>query len=394
MGTASLPQIDHIVVLMMENHSFDNHFGMLRRKGVDGFTIGRDGKPTNSNPGPDGQPVYAYHAPSTCQAHYKVSQSWNVSHRSWDHGRNDGFVKASSADAMAYWDETDLPFYYGLASVFPVCDRYFSSVMAQTYPNRRFLLAASAFGLVGDPLPESLLTSSPRPWGFGTIFEALDAYGISWKNYFSDLPTTALFPYLLQSNADRVTHVTEFFTDAAAGTLPGFSLVDPNFGSGSEENPQDLAVGAYFAYQVIDAVMKSPAWHRTVLVLTFDEHGGYYDHVPPPPAVRPDDIPPEVPSDDTYGDLYSWYGFRVPTVVVSAWARPHYVSHVVHDHTSILRLVETKWNLPALSDRDANASNLVDCLALDAPTPPFGKPPKLSPALPAVDAAACMAAAK
>jgi phospholipase C len=373
-GTDTLPRIEHIVVLMMENHSFDCYFGMLGRG--DGYRLGRDGHPLNSCPGPDGKPVRAYHSPSTCQAHYHVGQDWDASHRSWDHGRNDGFVKATSGDAMAYWTGADIPFYYSLARVFPLCDRYFASVMAQTYPNRRFLIAATALGQVSDPLPGP--TDPPPP--NGTIFDRLNAHHISWKNYFVDLPTTGLFPSVVEDNPGKVVPVADFFADAPAGTLPAFSLVDPEGWQGSEENPQDIRTGEYYASRVVNAVLSSPAWPRTVLVYTYDEHGGYYDHVPPPRAVRPDSIPPHVAPNDTYGDLYCYYGFRVPAVVVSPWARRNYVSHLVHDHTSILRLVETKWNLSALTHRDANATNLLDCLDLTAREPPFASPPSLAPA--------------
>jgi phospholipase C len=183
---------------------------------------------------------------------------------------------------------------------------------------------------------------------------------------------------VVEQNPGKVVPVADFLVDCALGTLPFFSLVDPESQEGSEENPQDLQVGAFYAATVINAVMASPAWKSTVLVLTFDEHGGYYDHVPPVPAARPDGIVPEV-GTNTYGDLYSWTGFRVPTVVVSPWARANYVSHTVFDHTSILRLIETKWNLPALSGRDANANNMLD--TLDFRRPAFLKPPAM-PAAP------------
>ncbi|HWW53545.1 MAG TPA: alkaline phosphatase family protein [Acidimicrobiales bacterium] len=373
-GVDSLPKIEHIVVLMMENHSFDCYFGMLGRG--DGFTLDRRGRPTASNPDAHGVPVRTYHAPSTCQAHYRVSQSWDASHRSWNGGRNDGFVVACSREAMAYWTGADLPFYYSLARSFPICDRYFASCMAQTYPNRRFLMAATALGQVSDPFPG---VNDPRP-PHGTIFDLLNEHQISWKNYFVDLPTPGLFPYVLLSNPGKIVPVADFFVDAAAGTLPAFSLVDNEGWQGSEENPQDIHTGEYYASLIINAVLQSPAWSRTLLVLTYDEHGGYHDHVPPPRAVRPDGMRPNVKPGDTYGDLYSYYGFRVPTVVISPWARRNYVSHVTHDHTSILRLVETKWNLPALTYRDANASNLLDCLDLTASEPPFANPPALAPA--------------
>lgn len=281
-----------------------------------------------------------------------------------------------------------MPFYYGLASTFPLCDRYFCSVMAQTFPNRRFLIAGSAFGQVADPLPGPT-DPNPRPSGFGTVFDLLNAFGISWKDYFVDLPTAGLFPYVLEQNPGNIVPVADFFADCAAGTLPSFSVVDPESEEGSEENPQDAQTGAYYAYQVIDAVLRSPAWPSTALIINFDEHGGYWDHVPPVRMVRPDSIPPDVPAGDTYGDLYSWSGFRVPAFVVSPWARPNYVSHTVYDHTSILRLLETKWNLPALSNRDANANTMLDCF--DFRSPAFLAPPALPAAPPPTGAAACIA---
>jgi phospholipase C len=385
-GHESFPQIKHVVVLMMENHSFDNHFGALSRRGVDGLRLHR-GAAANWNPAPGGGKVYASPAPSTCQYGYHIGQAWDTSHKCWNHGANNGFVANCGPESMYYYTPDQFPFYNALASAFPVCDRYFCSVMAQTYPNRRFLIAGSAFGLVSDPFPTIVGSKSPRATGYGTIFDLLNAFHISWKDYFVDLPTSGLFPYVVEQNPGKVVPVADFFADCAAGTLPFFSLVDPQSSEASEENPQDAQLGAYYAYQVIDAVMKSPAWPSTVLVLNFDEHGGYYDHVPPVPMVRPDDIAPEV--SDTYGDLYSWSGFRVPAVLVSPWARRDYVSHTVYDHTSVLRLMETKWNLPALSDRDANANNMLDCL--DFRRPAFLEPPDLPAAVVPSGAPACIA---
>ncbi len=146
-GIDTLPQIDHIVVLMMENHSYDSYLGALRC-GADGFRFGRDGKPVNANPDGNGNLIRSFHMPSTCQLSGVPGQDWNRSHTSWDGGRNDGFVKASTAIAMGYWDETDIPFYYGLSRTFPLSDRWFGSVLAQTYPNRRFLMAGTAAGIV------------------------------------------------------------------------------------------------------------------------------------------------------------------------------------------------------------------------------------------------------
>jgi phospholipase C len=209
----------------------------------------------------------------------------------------------------------------------------------------------------------------------GTIFDRLNDHGISWKNYYSDLPQLGLFLPVLAANAAHVAKIDRYFADAAAGTLPGFSLVDPNFTKTSEEDPQDIQIGEAFAARVINAAIHGPAWPKTLLVWVYDEHGGYYDHVPPPAAVKPDDVAPNLAPTDIPGS-YDRYGFRVPAVVVSPYARRDYVSHVVHDHTSILKLVETKWNLPALTYRDANADNLLDSLDLHSP-PAFVTPPLL-----------------
>ena len=372
-GTDTVPQIEHIVVLMMENHSYDNKLGILRRFGADGFRIGRNGLPIAWNPYANGDTQHAFHMPTTCQLTGFPSQSWLNSHIQFDSGRNDGFVESGSGPvAMGYWDEGDQPFYYSLARRFPIADRYFCSVLGQTFPNRRYLIAATSIGMINDTTPA--LTDYPAG---GTIFDKLDAAGISWKDYYSTLPTVELYPQLYLKNAGtKVVPIKHFFSDAAAGTLPGYSLVEPNYDTQSEEDPQNIAVGEQFAAKVINAVMAGPAWPRTMLIWTYDEHGGYYDHVPPPRALAPDDIPPEVTGGESAYNGFAQYGFRVPCAVVSPWARPWYVSHRVMDHTSICALVEAKWNLPAMTYRDANAWNMLDMLDLRRPA--FLSPPPLA----------------
>src|SRR5665213_3208740 len=166
-GVDTLPHIEHLVYFVMENHSFDNYFGMLGRG--DGLTRGAHGVPTNFNPDQAGHRVPAYHSPSVCQSHYSVGQDWNRSHVAWNHGRNDGFLKLSNRrDAMAYFTEADIPFYYSLGRTFPLCDRYFSSLMGQTDPNRRFMVAATSVGQVNDTSLTGLLATPPPP--NGTIF--------------------------------------------------------------------------------------------------------------------------------------------------------------------------------------------------------------------------------
>jgi phospholipase C len=367
-GVDTLPQIEHIVVVMMENHSYDDHFGRLRRG--DGLCIGRNGLPRNSNPDGKGHLIRSFHMPSTCQLNDEPGQNWNASHTAWNRGRNDGFVKASGPVAMGYWDETDLPFYYGLGSTFAVCDRWFCSVLAQTYPNRRFLIAGTAAGVVSTSIPA---LSVPVP--NGTIFDRFHAHGISWRNYYTDLPSSAVVLKTASDYPANLVSIKTFYEDAASGTLPSFSLVDPNFDTESEENNADIRYGERFSARVINAVMNGPAWPKTLLIWTYDEHGGYYDHVPPPAAIPPDNIPPDI-DGSPFQVGYDRYGFRVPAVIVSPYARRHYVSHVVHDHTSVLKLIETKWNLGALTYRDANADNLLDALDFRR-RPAFLEPPVL-----------------
>ncbi len=254
-GTDTIPQIEHIVVLMMENHSFDNRLGMLRRPGTDGFRLGRDGLPLNTNPYPDGDLQHAFRMPTTCQ-NSAPSQEWMQSHIQFDNGRNDGFVRsASGPTAMGYWEQADQPFYYSMASVFPIADRYFCSVLGQTYPNRRYLISATSLGFVDDTTP-GLSDYPPN----GTIFDRLDAQGLSWKDYYTDLATTELYPPLYLKNlGTNVVPIAGFYTAAAAGTLPSVCLVEPDYSTQSEEDPQNIAVGEQFAAGVINAVMTGPA---------------------------------------------------------------------------------------------------------------------------------------
>jgi phospholipase C len=242
--------------------------------------------------------------------------------------------------------------------------------MVQSNPNHRYLYAGTSLGQISDSLPLDLPPN-------GVIFDQFDAQGISWREYYSNVPNIGVFLPLLQkaSVTSHLAHIEQFYADAAAGNLPAFSLVEPDSDHQSEENPQDIQFGDAFVGQVVHAVMSGPAWAKTMLVWTYDEHGGYYDHVPPPAAVPPDDIPPALTAGDPPGG-FDRYGFRVPCAVVSPYARRNHVSHTVYDHTSILKTVETKWNLPALTRRDANANSLLDMLDLRG-KPAFLRPPRL-----------------
>ncbi len=433
-GTDRVPQIRNIVLLMMENHSFDNYLGTLGRG--DGLP---DRPPTNNTAG--GKRVSAHRFATTQQAENIPSQSWRASHLQFNDGRNDGFVTSiedidPAADAtlgMGHWTEDDLRFYAGLARTFPLADRWFCSCLGPTFPNRRFVMAATANGLVDDVMAS--IIDYPRS---GTIFDLLNRHGIGWTNYHhvpatrllgkrligeaglrgarsiklaaghlvpaidhavrGEIQCTAnLYPLGLTRTIGHLRHIQRFFANAAAGTLPPLSIVDPDFQTCSEENPQDVGIGEGFAAAVIDAVMRGPGWPQTLLIWFYDEHGGYYDHVPPPPAVDPDDVAPrslldssrplrsllkhtqlwaQLRTNDSAPGDYRQYGFRVPAVVVSPYAKPDYVSSTVFDHTSALKLIEEKWNLPPLTRRDAAATAPWDLIDLSA-QPAFIDPPTL-----------------
>ena len=440
-GTDLLPAVKHIVVLMMENHSYDNYLGTLAGRG-DGLPVDAAGAPAAVNVLPNGQRVGAYHLPSTVQVGGNPTQAWRASHLSDDGGTCGGFATSvwqtvpggDPAIPMGYWSETDLPFYHGLARAFPVADRWFCSCLGPTFPNRRFLISGTANGLIDD-LPWDLVDYPAA----GTIFDALSRHDISWVNYHNVHPvlvvlkrllgggglvllrrlaavgrwipgvtnavrgnksyTADLYPLGLAGALRHLRTTSRFFTDAAAGTLPAVSIVDPDFGAYSEENPQDISDGEAFAAAVINAVMRGPGWESTLLLWTYDEHGGYYDHVPPPAAVAPDDVPARnwqlstpwmrrllgwlapkqlarLANVDDGPATYDHYGFRVPAVIVSPFARPDFVLHDVLDHASVLKLIEEKWNLAPLTRRDDAAVSPLGALDLQAP-PVFLTPPDL-----------------
>ena len=382
---------DHLVVVMMENHSFDNLLGGLSRShpGVDGLTFDNAGNATNSNPATDGSEVLAFPLRNTAQAK-NVSQSWRATHQQIDGGAMDGFVSSESGrtEAMGYYTPEVLPFAYSLATNFTLANRWFCSLPGPTYPNRRFLLAGTAFGGTVTDV-QALLDHAPPN---GTIFDRLSDHGISWGDYFQDVPMTFVIPSIVLKHLDHHHHIERFFEDCRTGNLPAVSFVDAGIGvfssiashilgvssvekealgalgvteqpdpAETEEDPEPMFYGEEWAHQVVEAILRSPAWSRTMLIYTYDEHGGYYDHVAPPPAIPPDDIAPKLAPGDPAGG-YDLYGPRVPAIVASPYSKPGAVTDVVHDHTSVLATIEHKWNLPALTNRDANAATVMDFL--------------------------------
>ncbi|KAG6808773.1 hypothetical protein H0H92_002959 [Tricholoma furcatifolium] len=402
-GTDTLPEIEHIVFLMMENHSFDNFLGMVGRG--DGLTKDSNSRVTNTNPYANGTIQHAFSMPNTCQLPSRPSQEWLASHNAYDNGTNQGFVRTPISStipdivggvAMGYFTAEHLPFTYSLAEEFPIGDRWFCSVMSQTWPNRRYLIAGTSRGLTDD---NTNLTAGYAP--AGTIFNVLDEHNISWTNYAPDNDWTTIsgntpdfygvndFDTELKNHKD----LDQFMVDAILGNLSSFSFIDPNYGNQSQENPQNVVVGEALIAAVVDAIGKSPLWRKTLFILTYDEHGGYYDHVPPPPSLLPDEVPPSVLPGELLYDGFERLGFRVPSIIVSPYAKAgKYVSSVVYDHTSVLATLQRKWNLPSFTYRDANANDLLDFLDLEALAngkPTFPKMPPLAAAGNTTEALAC-----
>ena len=219
--------ITHVVIVMQENHSYDEYFGMLPREGqpkADGFTFDRHGRPTNSNPLPGGKRQVVVHQDQPCSGP-SAGQSWNNTHKEVDGGRMDGFA-AIQPHAMSYYDQRDLPFYYSLAKTFTLANRWFASAPAQTYPNRRFLYAGTAYGNISTDT--SSYFDAPPP--HGTIMDEFARYGVSWHDYVTDLPDTALIPSNFERYPQDYTDINQFYADAKLGTLPDVSYLESDGG--------------------------------------------------------------------------------------------------------------------------------------------------------------------
>jgi phospholipase C len=338
--------IKHVIVLMQENHSFDHYFGRLQVFGqpeAEGFPA------DFNNPDGGGRPITPFHLPTTCFPRDPPHQ-WPNARAQWNAGRMDGFVTSADDDdgdgrwAMGYFDGRDLPFYYWAANTFTVADRYFSAALGGTWPNRQFLYAATA----QTPRSKTGLLTGRR-----TLFDLLDQAHVSWRVYGDGPPRQDCIGW--HPGRRGLESEAAFREALAAGTLPAVSFLDP--GPEDEHPPADVQRGERWARAVYGMLTQSSVWPTTAMFITYDEGGGFFDHVAPPEACPPD---PGRPDLDRRGT-------RVPFVLISPWARPHQVSHVVHDHTSIVRFIELLHDLPALSDRDANADALLDLFDFSAP---------------------------
>ena len=401
-----LSSIKHIIFMVQENRTFDNYFGKLgayrasRVSGASpsdvndldtlpsGFTL----KTRADAPHPN-YPIPLFHQ-RTLQTE-NLSPSWNESHYDAHIVGNDytnvtasstfkmdNFLQTTHSVSpdkydpdgtrpMGYYDSSDLPYYYELATQFATSDAFHSSLLSQTNPNRMYLFAATSIGRCNaDPGGHPL-------WPAKTIFEELQDNHITWRYYYQDGVFLSQFEGWNRSDIqNQVWNISNLFTiladPAADSKLPQVIFIER--GSATDEHPDNnIQQGAAYVKSILDALMASSAWQDSIFILTFDEGGGLYDHVPPFMVAPPDDIAPNCPT--LTPGKFDLSGFRVPLIVLSPYAKPHYVSHTNMETTSILKLIETRFNLPALTNRDANAPDMQEFF--DFTTPTWLTPPPL-----------------
>jgi phospholipase C len=363
--------IEHIVVVMMENRSFDHLLGWL--PGANGKQAGLSYPNSNG----EAQPTWPLTSYVNC-SHPDPDHSYAGGRSEYDNGKMDGWLTTSTNDtfSIGYYVEADLPFYAALARNFTTLDNYFPSILSSTFPNRVFQHAAQT-----DRLSNTVdLSTLP------TIWDTLADAGISNKYYFSNVPFLALWgtKYLGISAL-----FADFLADAAAGTLPAVSFLDPRFtilddGLGNDDHPHaDLRAGEAFLGQVYRAITSGPGWPNTVLVINRDEWGGFYDTVVPPRVIAPNDV------DTDLINGQALLGCRVPVVLVSPFTRSSnpatpLINSSLYDHTSVLKLIEWRYNLPPLTSRDASdeIGNLAQALNFATPNLTVPSLPVISPPFP------------
>jgi phospholipase C len=396
MPSNQLGSIQHIVHVMLENRSFDHMLGFLYagRQGPNGQPF--DGLlGTESNTGASGPAVTVYQIDATKSGAYFMPGAdpgegyANTNSQLFGSSKapdppaatNGGFVTnfaaaisydqqtgqtvlagTTASDIMGVFPPSALPVLSGLARGFAVCDHWYSSVPTETMPNRAFANAATSQGHLSD---------STTSFTVQSIYGLMTAHDLTWKIYgYHEQPLTrATFPDTTSAPDTNFGLFTNFQSDAAAGTLAQYSFLEPSWGSdGNSQHPNyDVALGEQFIQQVYQAVREGPGWNQTLLIISYDEHGGCYDHVPPPTnAVAPDS------SVGEYGFNFQRFGLRVPAVLVSPLIAAGTIFNVPAgtmpiDHTSVLKTIEVRWGLPALTARDAAAPDLGDVLTLTTP---------------------------
>jgi len=411
---AAASSINHVVIMVQENRSFDSYFAKLNDFRVaNGWGQSNDvdvEAPDASNPADDGTLIHAFHLQTGCIDN--LSPDWLESHADvnrFDPATTtdilmDGYVHTAAGLAqfdgdfdtrgvrtMGYYDQGDLPVYYFLAGQFATSDRFFSPVPGNSEVNRIYLHAATSEGHAHKP------TATFRCCSSRTIFHLLDAAGVSWKVYYTNIngntgqPLTDLNTFwssFAAQHSANIVPVAQYFADVKAGTLPSVALIQTGYLSGQDEHPggnpphsgpnagTHVQVGAQYTASLIGALMASPSWQDSVMFLFFDEGGGMYDHVPPlmdvpnPDGITPQDLLPTDPPGD-----FTRTGMRVPLIVISPFTKKHYVSHTPSDYTAIDKFIEDRFALGHLTQRDAAAMDMTEFF--DVSSEPWRTPPSL-----------------
>jgi phospholipase C len=342
--------IEHVVVVMMENRSFDHLLGWMPN--ANGRQAGLTYPDNNGNP----QPTYRLNYYVGC-SHPDPDHSYAGGRSEYDNGKMDGWLRTSTNDSfcIGYYEEADLPLFATLARNFTTLNNYFPSILSSTFPNRVFQHAAQT-----DRLSNTLDIST-----LPTIWDSLQAAGVSCRYYYSNVPFLALWgeKYIPISSL-----YAQFALDAASGALPSVSFVDPwltilDTGDGNDDHPHaDLRKGEIFLRDIVTTLASSPLWSKTVLVINRDEWGGFFDHVVPPRVIAPNTV------DTDLVNGKALLGCRVPTLIVSPLTRGNpakpRINSLLYDHTSVLKLIEWRWGLSPLTARDASSeiANLASAL--------------------------------
>jgi phospholipase C len=395
-SAGSIQNLNHIVFMLQENRAFDNYFGVFAnyRVNVDHIPGAQlsDVNDLHTLPAgykiknPQGQWFGPYHQRTTCIEN--LSPSWDETHYDMDLVGNDWLHLTQSSvfkmdrfldttlsggtgdrhdpthtRPLGYYSQADLPFYYELGAQFATSDTWYSPIPANTLPNRMYLFAATSYGHAFPP------TSPSDPaWHRPTIFRALTNAGISWRYYYQD-NSVFLAQWSDWNNTqirNNVRNIQEYYNILASNTadrdLPKVVFIERAGVSDLDEHPgNNVQTGAARTRQIVVALLNSGAWPDSAFILTFDEGGGLFDHVKPVLATLPGDYsqPTDLGTHDQHGE-FNVTGFRVPVIVVSPWVKPHNVSHLPMDYTAILKLIETRYTVPALTQRDAHAGNMTD----------------------------------
>ncbi len=352
--------IDTVVVLVMENRSFDHYFGAANADPAypgAGLVDGLTGDEYNIDS--KGRRISPYPLASGIQS--DPPHEWSSCHAQWNGGANDGFILSHQGsfehEVMGYFDRRTLPFSYWLADNFTLCDHWFSGLLGPTWPNRAIIHATNAAGLKSN---RPYLNPPP------TIWDKLPLVGKNGFNYHAGLVGTYTGMYLKKvlQGVNPMKPIDRFFADAKAGTLPSFSLIDPDFQTNDDHPSHDVALGQALIASVYKALAASPQWSRSLLIVTYDEHGGFYDHVPPPQCV---DANPD----------YRQLGIRVPSLVIGPTVKRGAVCSTVLEHSSIAATLRSVFGMGSLSPRMDAAADVSSCIDPDrignpgeAPTAP------------------------